>query len=393
LKELYGDSQQPRDKPIQSLRWDYIYEEENRGRRIQDEPSATLILKEINGYHIVEGQSLKDAVPVKSFNDLKHDGTTACGAWIYSGIYAPTEDEPLGHNHAANRQGDRWVALGWGFAWPANRRILYNRASADPAGRPWPKEARLASQFAPADGRTYRGYVWWDEAQQAWQGLDVPDFIAGKPPDAEADPKGVGVATQDGASPFLMQSDGKGWLYVPLGLKDGPLPAHYEPYESPVANAVYKQQTNPVAIVWNVAGNAYAPPQSSDYPHVCSTYRLTEHHLSGVMSRWVPWLAELMPELFCEISPEHAAELGVGNTEWIRISSPRGSIRAKALVTRRIRPMTIRGRKIHHVGLPWHWGYKGVSTGAVVNDLSALVGDPNVTIHEAKVFVCNVTRG
>ena len=128
-----------------------------------------------------------------------------------------------------------------------------------------------------------------------------------------------------------MKADGKGWLYAPSGLVDGPLPAHYEPYESPVANAVYRQQSNPAALVWEVPGNPYAPVGSPEYPHVLSTYRLTEHHLSGTMSRWLPWLAELQPELFCEISPEHADEIGVKNTDWVVIATPRGSIRAKAL--------------------------------------------------------------
>jgi len=220
----------------------------------------------------------------------------------------------------------------------------------------------------------------------------VPDFVLTKPPDARAVPNGVGLDYHDGASPFIMKADGKGWLYVPSGLVDGPLPTHYEPYESPVHNAVYPQQSNPVALVYTVPGNPYAEVGSRQYPHVLSTYRLTEHHLSGVMSRWLPWLAELQPELFCEISPEHAAEIGVNNTERVVISTPRGSIRAKALVTRRIRPFRLRDRVVHHVGLPWHWGYKGLTTGDVVNDLSALVADPNVTIHEGKVFVCDVRR-
>jgi formate dehydrogenase major subunit len=190
-----------------------------------------------------------------------------------------------------------------------------------------------------------------------------------------------------------MKGDGKGWLYVPAGLVDGPLPAHYEPYESPVPNQVYRgQQSNPVVLTWPSDKNRYAAVGSPDYPHVLSTYRLTEHHLSGVMSRWLPWLCELQPELFCEISPEHAEQIGVKNTEWIEIATPRGRIRAKALVTRRIRPFRLRDRVVHHVGLPWHWGYKGLTTGDVVNDLSALVGDPNVTIHEAKVFVCQVRK-
>jgi formate dehydrogenase major subunit len=388
LKQLYEGSALQRDQGIKALVWDYIDEKENDRWRIKDEPSARLILKEINGYRWGRG-GLKAGPPVNNFNELKDDGTTACGAWIYSGIFAPTEKEPGGHNFAANRDGDDWVALGWGFSWPANRRVIYNRASADPKGRPWPKEARLARRFGKPGSR---GYVWWDPQQKKWVGLDVPDFAATKPPDAKPKPDGVGIETHDGASPFIMQADGKGWLYVPVGLKDGPMPTHYEPYESPFHNTVYKQQSNPVAITWQVPGNPYAPVGSPDYPHVCSTYRLTEHHLSGVMSRWLPWLAELMPELFCEISPELAAEIGVANTEYVRISSPRGSIRAKALVTRRQRPLVVQGRVIHHVGLPWHWGYKGVSTGDVVNDIAALVGDPNVSIHEAKVFVCNITK-
>jgi formate dehydrogenase major subunit len=388
LKELYKDSPLPRDGGIKALVWDYIDAEENREWRIKDEPSARLILKEINGYEWGPG-ALKGGRPVTGFDKLKDDGRTACGSWIYSGIFAPTEEHPGGQNHAANRKGDDWVALGWGFSWPANRRVIYNRASADLAGRPWPKEARLARQFGKPGSR---GYVYWDPQAKRWTGLDVPDFAATKPPTATANPKGVGLETHDGVSPFIMNADGKGWLYAPAGLKDGPLPTHYEPYESPVPNAVYKQQTNPVAVVWDVPGNVYAPVGSPDFPHVCSTYRLTEHHLSGVMTRWLPWLAELMPELFCEISPELASEVGVGNTAWVRITTPRGSVRAKALVTRRIRPLVVQGRTLHLVGLPWHWGYKGVSTGDVVNDLAALVGDPNVSIHEAKVFVCRLEK-
>ncbi len=375
LKDMYRDSRLERDRPIQALTWDYVDEAANRDWRIKDEPSAERIVREINGYDVTTGR------PLTSFADLKDDGGTACGAWIYTGIYAG------GRNHAANRQGDGWVSPGWGFAWPANRRIMYNRASADPAGNPWPKEARLAR------GRGRPGYVWWDAAARRWQGLDVPDFPATKPPDAPARPDTAGLDAHDGASPFIMKADGKGWLFAPSGLVDGPLPTHYEPYESPVQNLVYRTQSNPAALVYPIAGNEYAPVGSADYPHVLSTYRLTEHHLSGTMSRWLPWLAELQPELFCEISPEHAAEIGVQNTEVVVISTPRGSIRAKALVTRRIRPFRLRDQTVHHVGLPWHWGYKGLTTGDVVNDLTALVGDPNVTIHEAKVFVCQVRKG
>jgi formate dehydrogenase major subunit len=175
------------------------------------------------------------------------------------------------------------------------------------------------------------------------------------------------------------------------------LPAHYEPYESPVKNLIYPtRSSNPVAKVYDVPGNPYSPPASAEYPCVLSTYRLTEHHLSGSMSRWVPWLSALQPELFVEISPEHAEEIGVKNLDVVAVSTPRAAVHAKALVTRRVRPFLIgvgdARKTVHHVGMPWHWGYKGLVTGDVVNDLSALVGDPNVTIHEAKVFVCRVDR-
>ncbi len=385
LQELYKDGDNPRDWPIMNLVWDYLDENENRNWRIKDEPSAARILKEINGYNWATKR------PLAAFADLKDDGSTACGAWIYTGIFAPDAQHPDGINRAAARTGDDWTALGWGYAWPANRRIMYNRCSADPDGNPWAKEARLAREH-PRTGANLRGYIYWDGTR--WLGYDVPDFPPAKAPSTPAQPNGVGLAWHDGASPFIMKADGKGWLYVPNGLVDGPLPTHYEPYESPVNNIVYRrQEKNPVAIRYTIPGNAYAEMGGTQYPHVLSTYRLTEHHLSGTMSRWLPWLAELQPELFCEISPEHAAEINVKNTEFVVISTPRGAIRAKALVTRRIRPFELQGgKRVHHVGLPWHWGYKGIARGDVVNDLSALVGDPNVTIHEAKVFVCSVRK-
>jgi formate dehydrogenase major subunit len=396
LKALYAGSQADRDRPIQALLWDYIDPSENEAWKVKDEPSPTRILKEMNGYHVQSG------VPLKGFGDLKDDGSTACGVWIYSGVFAPTAREPAGHNHAANRTGDDWVAAGWAFAWPANRRILYNRASADPAGSPWPKEARLARRF----GQGARGYVYWDAeatgpdpaspdrlVRGRWVGLDVPDFPATKPPTAASQPGTTGLDFHDGASPFIMKADGKGWLFAPTGLADGPLPAHYEPYESPVVNAVYpNQQSSPVAIVFDTPGNPYARAGSENYPCVLSTYRLTEHHLSGSMSRWLPWLSALQPELFVELSPEHAREIGAINLDVVAITTPRATIRAKALVTPRVRPFVIAGKVVHHVGMPWHWGYKGIVQGDVVNDLTALVGDPNVTIHEAKVFVCRVAK-
>ena len=185
-----------------------------------------------------------------------------------------------------------------------------------------------------------------------------------------------------------------GWLFVPTGLVDGPLPTHYEPAESPITNPLYKQQASPVLKYWarDKSYNRLAPAGDPRYPCVVTTYRLTEHYLSGAMSRWLPWLAELQPELFIEIGRALATERGIANLDWVTITTPRHQIRAKALVTDRIGVMTIGGRKIHHVGLPWHWGWQGLSTGDVVNDLTSWVGDPNVSIHEGKAFVCNVEK-
>jgi formate dehydrogenase major subunit len=195
-----------------------------------------------------------------------------------------------------------------------------------------------------------------------------------------------------GGDPFILKSDGRGWLFVPSGLVDGPLPTHYEPAESPVQNPLYKQQTSPVLKYWQDPANPLAKVGDPKFPYVMTTYRLTEHYLAGAMSRWLPWLAELQPELFVEISPELAQEKGIENLGWVRVSSPRSQIRAKALVTRRLRPLQIDGRTVHQVGMPWHWGYEGLVTGDIVNELTALVGDPNVTIHEGKAFVCNIER-
>jgi formate dehydrogenase major subunit len=187
-----------------------------------------------------------------------------------------------------------------------------------------------------------------------------------------------------------MKPDGVGWLFNPIGLLDGPLPTHYEPAESPIQNPLYRRQTSPVLKYWRRDDNPLVEVGDERFPYVITTYRLTEHYLAGGMSRWNPWLAQLMPELFIELSPELAAEKGIRNTAWVRISTPRGEVRAKALVTRRLQPFRIAGRVVHQVGMPWHWGWQGVVTGDVVNELTALVGDPNVSIHEGKAFVCNV---
>jgi formate dehydrogenase major subunit len=370
LKTLYKGSTLPRDWAINNLTWDYDPEPSEVAQwRIKDNPSSYKILKEINGY------TWSDKKPVPSFAALKEDGSTACGAWIYTGVI-PEE----GKNLAAARKGDNWISPGWGFAWPANRHIMYSRASADLEGKPWSEKKKL---------------IYWEPKENKWMSPfgEGIDFMPTKAPNAVGKDNGLGFDWLGGSDAFIMRPDGKAWLFAPFGLVDGPMPTHYEPYESPVVNIINKQQSNPVAITWKREGNPYHEVADKKYPIVISTYRLTEHYLSGSMSRWVPWLAELMPELFCEISPELAIEKGITNGEYMTIETARGVIQARALVTRRMKPFTIDGKTVHEIGMPWHWGWQGNAEGDVVNNLSALVADPNVTIHEGKVFTCNVRAG
>ena len=333
------------------------------------EPDVEKILKEINGYFTDD-----PARHLEGFHQLKDHGSTTCASWLYCGVF-PAPDRSLAARKEPLPPGYEGAYSNWGYTWPANRRVMYNRASADLQGKPWSDR---------------KAWIWWDG--QRWTGYDIPDFPLDKPPDAPANPEAVGLDAHGGNAPFIMKPDGVGWLYVPDGLVDGPLPTHYEPVESPVQNPLYRQQTSPVLKYWDRDDNKLATVGDPRYPCVISTYRLTEHYLAGAMSRWQPWLTELQPELFIELSPELAAERGIANLDWVRISTPRAEIRAKALVTRRLRPFTINGKLVHHVGMPWHWGWQGISTGAVVNELTSLVGDPNVSIHEGKAFVCNVEK-
>jgi formate dehydrogenase major subunit len=361
LKELYADSTLERDRPIQALTWEYP----THGPLA--EPGAEAILAEVNGYTVT------DTTPVKTYNDLKDDGSTACGCWIYSGIMPEA-----GRNRARSRDGDEASSLDWGYSWPNNVRVLYNRASADPAGAPWSERKR---------------YVWWDAEDKKWTGLDTPDFPPTKAPDYQPPDGATGLDALAGDDPFIMLAEGKGRLFVPSGLKDGPLPTHYEPFESPISNPIYSQQRNPAAVGHARDDNQYHDVGDPRYPHVLTTYRLTEHHTAGAMTRWLPWLAELQPEGFAEIGTALASEVGIENGGWVVISTARGAIETRALVTDRIGQITIEGQPLHQVGMPWHYGYNGLARGAVANDLSTIVEDPNALIHEAKAFTCAIRAG
>ncbi|HET6466771.1 MAG TPA: molybdopterin-dependent oxidoreductase [Geminicoccaceae bacterium] len=367
LKELYAGSDEPRDDPIRSLTWDYPIEDE-RG-----EPSADAVLQEMNGY------TWPDRRLVGGYQELKDDGSTACGSWANSGIY-PEEGRNLDRSRRPDGPDGPGTHLGWAFAWPSNRRMLNNRASADPEGRPWSERKRL---------------VWWDEAEGQWVGPDEVDFEKTKRPDYEPDwnQNPTGMDALSGRDPFIMIADGRASIFVPSGLKDGPLPTHYEPVESPVRNPIYRQQDNPVVKKWERADNPYHAVGDLRFPYVLTTYRLTEHHSGGTPTRSVPHTAELQPEGFAEIPPELASELGIRNLDWVVLSTARGEVETRALVTERLRPLRIDGRRVYQVGMPWHYGWVGYATGDIANVLTSVVGDPNTSIHEGKALTCNLRRG
>jgi formate dehydrogenase major subunit len=362
----------PRDAPLRALTWDY------------EDDDADAVLREIHGWKNDERGTMNDEQRrdvhrssfivhrsrIKNFSELKADGTTSSGCWIYSGVYD-------GENKANKREPRGRYGHGWGFAWPLDRRILYNRCSAKPDGTPWSERKKL---------------IWWDEAKGEWGGDDVPDFTKTKRPDYPGDEDKNGDEALPGDAPFIMHSDGAGWLWVPSGLKDGPLPAYYEPLETNVRNPLYSQQQNPAADKMERPDNPYASSPDPRFPHVLTTYRLTEHHTAGGMSRTLSHLAELQPELFTEISPELAESIGAANGDRVTISTARGSIEARALVTTRMPSLTIDGRRMHQVGLPYHFGYRGLVTGGIANDLLAISEEPNVRIFESKGLSCSVER-
>ena len=353
LKKLYADSKAPKDQPVLALTWGY---------GAGDEPDLEKVLAEVNGYTVADGK------PVKSFAFLADDGSTACGNWIYSGVF-PAEGQNRAKSRTADPPESLGVNAGWGFSWPVNRRVLYNRASADPRGKPWNGE---------------RALIWWDPEGELpggkkgkWVGKDVPDFR----PDLAPEVKG-------GGNPFIMRADGKGGLWAPL--VEGPFPEHYEPVESPVRNLLSPTQSNPMAVIYKADLDRLGDPK--DFPIVATTYRLTEHMHTGSITRNLPWLVELMPSLFCEMSRELAAEKGIQNGDPVLVRSARGEVRAVAYVTGRIRPFKLAGRVVHQVGIPWHWGFMGMAKGDSANLLTPHVGDANTRIQESKAFLVDVRK-
>ena len=363
--------------------------------------------REINGYALDNVVDKDGKVLVEKGKILPNFATIAsaanydaiaCGCWIYSGYFAPTDDGTGVSMPASKRRGSKDPSgLGiypfWGFVWPANRHIIYNRASCDAAGNPWNPDKKL---------------IWWDANADSgtkdaegkpilgkWVGNDVPDFAPTKKPDAKANPAGVGLAAQSGTDAFLMKADGKGWLFSPKGMNEGPMPEHYEPVESPVANLLSGTQNNPVIKRWDTDADkevGHRLGTADQFPYVATTYRVTEHWQAGAMSRTLPWLAETQPNMFVEMSEALAKEKGIGNGDQVKITSARGQITAVAVVTKRFQPLVVDGKTIHHVGMPWCYGWAGIATGDSANVLTHHVGDGNTTIPEYKAFLVNVEK-
>ncbi len=348
LKELYAAEGGPLSLAIAAIDWNY-----------GDDPDPREVAKEVNGYDLTTGKLMA------TFGALKADGTTSSGNWLYCNSVVEPElepDAPIPGNRASRRDPtpgpfDIGLHPKWAWCWPVNRRIIYNRASVDLDGAPWDTEHPV---------------IWWQGGK--WVG-DVPDG-------------GAAPMNQGGYYPFIMKPEGHGRIFG-MGRADGPLPEHYEPWESPVNNAMSGTQNDPAFKIWRPEEKG----SPSQYPIVATTYRVVEHWQAGQMTRNQPWLVELQPEMFVEISEELAAEKGITNGGKVIVETARGSVSAVAIVTKRFKPFHLNGKTVHQVGMPWHWGYTGLSTGDSANLLTPHVGDANTMIPEYKAFLCNIKKG
>ena len=370
IRNLYKKPGGAFPDPILNLNWNYV---------TNHAFDPHLAAKAINGYFTkdvtIGDKTYKQGDLVPAFAMLKEDGSTSCGTWVYCQSY--NQD---GNNMARrDKADDSGIMLypKWAWAWPVNRRIIYNRASVDPTGKPWnPKKPVIEFVGEVKDGKY---------TTQKWKG-DVPDgpWYPLKNPD--------GTAREDGKYPFIMKTDGMGAIFGP-GLKDGPFPEHYEPLECPVEiNPFSPQLSNPVAVSFTTAKDAIKTCDPR-FPFVCTTYRVTEHWQTGVLTRWLPWLIEAEPQMFVEMSEELAKNRNIQNGEKVIVESPRGSLEAVAMVTKRFKPFKIGDQEVHEVGIPWHYGWVWPPEGGdSANLLTPAVGDPNTRIPESKAFMPNVRK-
>lgn len=354
LRALYEKEGGPFPDPILNLTWNY---------QDRNEPTPEELAKELNGYTV---ETLYDpADPTKvvvekgkqvvNFSVLRDDGTTACGCWIYSGCF-----NEAGNNMARRDNtdpDDTGAYPNWSFSWPLNRRILYNRASADLEGNPWDPSRKLIA---------------WDGTK--WSGYDVPDIAPNAKPDM--------------VGPFIMNQEGVSRLFARGLMREGPFPVHYEPFEAPIANVVApKIRGNPVARIFQSDVAQFAT--SEEFPYAATSYRLTEHFHYWTKHNRVN--AALQPEFFVEISEQLAAEKGIAPGSWVRVWSKRGEVKAKAVVTKRIKPLMCDGKPVHVIGIPLHWGFTGQARkGWGPNSLTPFVGDANIETPEYKAFLVNI---
>lgn len=368
LVDLYAKPGGVLPEAVTKLTWNYGLK--SPGGRFFKDADPVFVAKEFNGYALAEitdpktNQVLvKAGEQIPSFALLKDDGSTVCGCWIYCGAY--TEKGNMMARRSLRDPTGIGLFPDWSWVWPVNRRILYNRASVDWEGKPF---------------NTKKPVVWWDGAK--WQG-DVPD--GPQPPGA--------------IYPFIMNRGGVARLYG-LGLVDGPLPEHYEPLECTIKNLLSSRQINPTIKRWDIEGSemsiaaTFGSQYCSSYPFIATTYRVTEHWQTGQMTRWLPWLVEAMPEAFIEVSEELGEEKGIRSGDLVNVSSVRApdGIKVRAIVTKRFKPYKLDGQTMHVVGLPWHWGYKGLATGPIINELTPSIGDANTMIPEYKAFLVNIKK-
>jgi formate dehydrogenase major subunit len=366
VRQLYQSEGGKFSDPIVNVSWSYV---------LPENPSLAELAKEINGRALADltddklapGQTIKAGQQLPGFAWLRDDGTTACGNWLYSGSW--TEAGALSQRRGTDDPSGLGIYPNWAWSWPANRRVMYNRASCDVSGKPWDPERRQ---------------VWWNEKDQKWVGNDVPDFKA------DSNPK-------DHMGPFIMNAEGVGRIFAPLAaFADGPFPEHYEPMESPIANPLHPQQSNnPVAKKYKSEADKFGTVEQG-FNIVCTTYRLTEHYHYWTKNN--PMNVQLVPEPFVEVPAQLADELGITGGEKLKITSARGVYIAKAMVTRRIKPMMIDGKKTYQIGIPIHWGYRGIKEDqgktalTPVNGLSPAAIDPNAYTPEFKGFLVKIER-
>ena len=364
VRELYQKEGGKFPDPILKLSWNYTD---------PYNPSLSEVAREINGRALEDvtdpatKQVMKAGQQLPGFAWLRDDGSTTSGNWLYCGSW--TEAGPLLQRRGTEDPSGLGIYPNWAWSWPMNRRVLYNRASCDLNGKPWDPD---------------RAQVWWNAASKRWVGNDVPDFKA------DSEPK-------DHMGPFIMNPEGVGRVFVPLaGMADGPFPEHYEPFESPVGNPLHPNQSNnPVVKKYTTAMDKYGTT-AQGYTIICTTYRLTEHYHYWTKNN--PMNVELVPEMFVEIPIELAAELGIQGGDNVKVTSIRDSYLAKAMVTRRIKPMTVDGKKVYQIGIPIHQGFRGIQEDAgrvprsIANLLSPTVTDPNAYTPEFKGFLVKLEK-